>query len=124
MTETLHFHPAPDAGVGELSQVLQATLPLLSQLLEAVPARIVVLDVQERFVWAHHEFFKFTGMHPKQALGQPIGQPIGRIVGGHACASLRRARPPDQRRDRGLGGLDKPFSKTELLARVAALLTP
>ncbi|MFG6432558.1 PAS domain-containing hybrid sensor histidine kinase/response regulator [Roseateles sp. LYH14W] len=83
MTETLHFHPAPDAGVGELSQVLQATLPLLSQLLEAVPARVVVLDVEERFVWANHEFFKFTGLHPKQVLGQPIG----RIVGDNAYAS-------------------------------------
>jgi PAS domain S-box-containing protein len=83
MTEIIHFHPAPDAGVGELSQVLKATLPLLSQLLEAVPARVVVLDVEERFVWANHEFFKFTGLHPKQVLGQPIG----RIVGDNAYAS-------------------------------------
>ncbi|WP_457442798.1 PAS domain S-box protein [Roseateles sp. P5_E4] len=77
MTETLHFHPTPDAGVGELGSVLKATLPLLSQLLEAVPARVVVIDVAERFVWANHEFFKFTGLHPKQVLGQPIGRIIG-----------------------------------------------
>jgi len=88
MTETLHFHPAPDAGVGELGSVLQATLPLLSQLLEAVPARVVVIDVQERFVWANHEFFKFTGLHPKQVLTQPIG----RILGDAAYASYSAVR--------------------------------
>lgn len=77
MTETFHFHPTPDAGVGDLGGVLQATLPLLSQLLEAVPARVVVIDADERFVWANHEFFKFTGLHPKQVLGQPIGRIIG-----------------------------------------------
>src|SRR5262249_41349960 len=66
MTDDFDFHPAPDAGVGELGGVLQATLPLLSQLLEAVPARVVVIDVNERLVWANHEFFKFTGLHPKQ----------------------------------------------------------
>jgi PAS domain S-box-containing protein len=88
MTEIIHFHPAPDAGVGELSQVLKATLPLLSQLLEAVPARVVVLDVHERFVWANHEFFKFTGLHPKQVLGQPIG----RIVGDNAYSSYGSVR--------------------------------
>lgn len=77
MTETFHFHPAPDAGVGDLGGVLGATLPLLSQLLEAVPARVVVIDADERFVWANHEFFKFTGLHPKQVLGQPIGRIIG-----------------------------------------------
>ncbi|HEV6964958.1 PAS domain S-box protein [Roseateles sp.] len=77
MTETFHFHPAPDAGVGDLGSVLQATLPLLSQLLEAVPARVVVIDVEERFAWGNHEFFKFTGLHPKQVLGQPIGRIIG-----------------------------------------------
>lgn len=88
MTETLHFHPAPDAGVGELGSVLQATLPLLSQLLEAVPARVVVIDVNERFAWANHEFFKFTGLHAKQVLGQPIG----RILGDTAYASYSAVR--------------------------------
>ncbi len=88
MTETLHFHPAPDAGVGELGSVLQATLPLLSQLLEAVPARVVVIDVNERFAWANHEFFKFTGLHPKQVLTQPIG----RILGDAAYASYSAVR--------------------------------
>ncbi len=77
MTETFHFHPAPDAGVGDLGGVLLATQPLLSQLLEAVPARVVVIDADERFVWANHEFFKFTGLHSKQVLGQPIGRIIG-----------------------------------------------
>ena len=77
MTETFHFHPAPDAGVGDLGSVLQATLPLLSQLLEAVPARVVVIDADERFTWANHEFFKFTGLHPRQVLGQPIGRILG-----------------------------------------------
>jgi PAS domain S-box-containing protein len=88
MTETFHFHPAPDAGVGELGSVLKATLALLSQLLEAVPARVVVVDVQERFTWANHEFFKFTGLHPKQVLGQPIG----RIIGDAAYAGYNAVR--------------------------------
>jgi two-component system NtrC family sensor kinase len=88
MTETFHFHPAPDAGVGELGSVLKATLALLSQLLEAVPARVVVVDVEERFTWANHEFFKFTGLHPKQVLGQPIG----RIIGDAAYAGYNAVR--------------------------------
>lgn len=90
MTDDLHFHPAPDAGVGELGSVLQATLPLLSQLLEAVPARVVVIDVNERFVWANHEFFKFTRLHPKQVLTQPIGRILGDIA--YASYSAMRQR--------------------------------
>ena len=88
MTDDFQFHPAPDAGVGELGGVLQATLPLLSQLLEAVPARVVVIDVDERLVWANHEFFKFTRLHPKQVLTQPIG----RILGDAAYAGYRAVR--------------------------------
>lgn len=86
MTDDFHFHPAPDAGVGELGDVLRATLPLLIQLLEAVPARVVVIDVNERLVWANHEFFKFTGLHPKQVLTQPIGRILGEVAyeGYHA----------------------------------------
>ncbi len=89
MTEDIHFHPTPDAGVGELSSVLQATLPLLSQLLEAVPARVVVIDVNERLVWANQEFFRFTRLHPKQVLSQPIA----RIIGDAAYASYDSVRP-------------------------------
>lgn len=88
MTETFQFHPTPDAGVGDLGSVLQASLPLLSQVLEAVPARVVVIDAQERFSWANHEFFKFTGLHPKQVLGQPIG----RIIGDAAYAGYSAVR--------------------------------
>ncbi|WP_457420543.1 PAS domain S-box protein [Roseateles sp. P5_E7] len=89
MTDDIHFHPTPDAGVGELSAVLQATLPLLSQLLEAVPARVVVIDVDERLVWANQEFFRFTGLHPKQVLTQRIS----RIIGEAAYVSYRAVRP-------------------------------
>ena len=88
MTETYQFHPTPDAGAGHLGHVLQATLPLLAQLLEAVPARVVVLDAAERFAWANHEFFKFTGLHPKQVLDQPIG----RIIGDTAYAAYDAVR--------------------------------
>ncbi len=88
MTDDFLFHPAPDAGVGELGGVLKATLPLLGQLLEAVPARVVVIDVDERLVWANHEFFKFTGLHPKQVLTQPIG----RILGDTAYAGYTAVR--------------------------------
>ncbi|MFG6488161.1 PAS domain S-box protein [Roseateles sp. BYS78W] len=80
MTDDIHFHPTPDAGVGELSAVLKATLPLLTQLLEAVPARVVVIDVNERLVWANQEFFRFTKLHPKQVLTQPIGRIIGDVA--------------------------------------------
>lgn len=89
MTEdAFHFHPAPCAGAGDLSAVLQATLPLLTRVLEAVPARVVVLDVNEHLVWANHEFFRFTGLHPKQVLQQPIA----RIVGGRADSAYARVR--------------------------------
>ena len=88
MTETYHFHPTPDVGVGDLGSVLQASLPLLSQLLEAVPARVVVIDAAECFAWGNHEFFKFTGLHPQQVLGQPIG----RIIGDAAYAGYSAVR--------------------------------
>ncbi|MDR7333015.1 PAS domain S-box protein [Roseateles asaccharophilus] len=80
MTEAFQIHPAPEAGVGELSAVLQATLPLLTRVLDAVPARVVVLDVGEKLVWANHEFFKFTGLHPRQVLQQPIGRIVGDVA--------------------------------------------
>ena len=89
MTEdAFHFPPAPATGAGDLSAVVQATLPLLTRVLEAVPARVVVLDVNERLVWANHEFFKFTGLHPKQVLQQPIA----RIVGDQADSAYARVR--------------------------------
>ena len=88
MTDNVQFHPTPDAGVGDLSQVLQATLPLLSQLLEAVPARVVVVDANECLVWANQEFFCFSGLHPKQVLAQPIS----RIIGAAAYASYDAVR--------------------------------
>ncbi|RZJ13785.1 MAG: PAS domain S-box protein [Rubrivivax sp.] len=86
--DTFHFLAAPTDGAGELGTVLQATLPLLTRLLEAVPARVVVLDVNECVTWANQEFFKFTGLHPKQVLLQTIG----RVVGDKADAAYAKVR--------------------------------
>ncbi|MEO3692698.1 hybrid sensor histidine kinase/response regulator [Roseateles paludis] len=80
MTDAFKFHPTPDGGAGRLDGVLSATMQLLTQLLEAVPARVVVLDVNERLVWANNEFFKFTGLHPVQVLEQPIARIIGSMA--------------------------------------------
>ncbi|MFN3302905.1 MAG: PAS domain-containing protein [Roseateles sp.] len=92
MTEDIHFRPTPDGGVGDLGSVLRATLPLLSQLLEAVPARVVVIDVNERLVWANQEFFRFIRLHPKQVLTQPIARIIGETAyAGYAAVRSRLA---------------------------------
>ncbi|MBT9456642.1 MAG: PAS domain S-box protein [Burkholderiaceae bacterium] len=63
--------------MGELGLLGGGGLPLLRALLDAIPARVVVLDASECLVYANDEFFAFTGLHPKQVLGQAIGRVIG-----------------------------------------------
>lgn len=77
MTESLHLRPETVPGVGELGLLGTGGLPLLRALLDAIPARVVVLDADERLVYANDEFFAFTGLHPKQVLGQAIARVIG-----------------------------------------------
>ena len=72
-------------GAGDLSALAGGGLELLTALLGAIPARVVVLDAAEQLVYANHEFFAFTGLHPKQVLGQTIA----RIIGAEAYEAYR-----------------------------------
>ncbi|MBL8360096.1 MAG: PAS domain S-box protein [Rubrivivax sp.] len=73
----LHIDPPLPPGAGGLEGPLDATFVLLKSVLDAVPARAVVIDEQEVLVYANHEFFAFTKLHPKQVLGAPIARVIG-----------------------------------------------
>jgi PAS domain S-box-containing protein len=91
----LHLEPPPPAGAGSLELLLGAApADLLPRLLDAIPARVVVLDRDERLVYANHEFFVFTGLHPKQVLGVRIERIIG-------PAAYETYAPTRERTDRG-----------------------
>ncbi|MGA0609893.1 PAS domain S-box protein [Caldimonas sp. KR1-144] len=79
MTEPLNFEAPPPPGAGALDSLLhQADGDLLRAVLDALPARVIVLDREERCIYLNHEFFAFTGLHPKQVLGRHIADVIGR----------------------------------------------
>ncbi|MDM4764758.1 PAS domain S-box protein [Pelomonas sp. SE-A7] len=69
-------------GCGSLEALGQVTLPMLTALLDQVPARVVALDHEERLVYANDEFFRFTGLAPAQVLGQHIARIIGSAAYG------------------------------------------
>ncbi|MFN0185199.1 MAG: PAS domain S-box protein [Aquabacterium sp.] len=77
MPDLLPIEPAPPPGAGDLHLLGPDTTALLRTLLDMVPARVVVLDAAEQLVYANHEFFTFTRLHPKQVLGRTIAQIIG-----------------------------------------------
>ena len=77
MALPLNFEAPPAPGVGDLSALASLAPELLAPLLDAIPARVVVLDPNEKLVWANQHFFAFTRLHPKQVLGRHIAQIIG-----------------------------------------------
>ncbi len=94
MAEPLQFEPALPAGAGDLSALPAVDLALLRSLLDATPARVVVLDSNECLAYANDGFLSFTGLHPRQVLGRHIAQ----IIGDDAYATYA---PMRQRLDRG-----------------------
>jgi two-component system NtrC family sensor kinase len=77
MAEPLPFEPAAPAGADDLSGLPGADMALVRALLDATPARVIVLDPQEKLVYANDGFFAFTRLHPKQVLGRHVSQIIG-----------------------------------------------
>jgi len=79
MTEPLKFEAPPPPGAGALESLLHPDDDgaLLRAVLDALPARVMVLDRDERCVYVNHEFFTFTGLHAKQVLGRHIADVIG-----------------------------------------------
>jgi two-component system NtrC family sensor kinase len=99
MVEPLPLEPAAPAGVGELAGLLGGlsgdgpgnggeALDLVRALLDATPARVIVIDADERLSYANDGFFSFTKLHPKQVLGRHISQ----IIGNDAYASYGEVR--------------------------------
>ena len=72
MAKPLNFESTPPPGAGDIDQLLAGQPGLLRALLDQMPARVLVLDEQECIAYANHEFFVFTGLHPKQVLGKHI----------------------------------------------------
>jgi PAS domain S-box-containing protein len=77
MTEPLRFDTPALAGAGDLEGALREHPALLRAVLDATPARVVVLDVDDRCIYLNHEFFAFTKLHPKQVLGRHVSELIG-----------------------------------------------
>jgi len=77
MNEPFKLRLESNPSAGDLALLQDGGMPLLRMLLDAIPARVVVLDRHEQFVYGNHEFFAFTGLHPKQVLGQTIRRIIG-----------------------------------------------
>ncbi|MBI3368993.1 MAG: PAS domain S-box protein [Burkholderiales bacterium] len=73
----MSIEPGAAPGAGDLGALLDLTPALVQPLIDAIPARVVVLDADEILRYANHEFFAFTRLHPKQVLGRHIAQIIG-----------------------------------------------
>lgn len=80
----------PPPGAGELLALMDHAPQLLQAVLDAIPARVIVLDAGEHLVYANNGFFAFTQLHPKQVLGRHISQVIGEAT--HATYAPVRER--------------------------------
>ncbi len=94
MSIPLDFETPPPPGAGDIDELLGSAPSLARALLDEMPARVIVLDAAERCVYFNHEFFSFTGLHPKQVLGRHISE----IIGPDTYATYAPAR---ERLDRG-----------------------
>jgi PAS domain S-box-containing protein len=77
MSIPLQFEPTAPPGAGDVDRLFAGEAWLTRALLDQMPARVIVLDSEERIAYVNHEFFAFTGLHAKQVLGRHIGQVIG-----------------------------------------------
>ncbi|MFO1253555.1 MAG: PAS domain S-box protein, partial [Inhella sp.] len=77
MSPPIHPDPPLPLGQGNLSALLAVAPALLPALLDAIPARVVVLDPQECLTYGNPAFYAFTGLQPEVILGCPIRHVIG-----------------------------------------------
>jgi len=72
------FEIAPPASPGDLSDLFAENPAALKALFDGIPARVVVLNGEERLIFANYEFYRFSGLDAQVVIGAHIGQIIGR----------------------------------------------
>jgi len=82
--------PPLPLGQGDLSALLAVAPALLPALLDAIPARVVVLDPEERLSYGNPAFYAFTGLEPEHILGCPIRHVIGEQANAHYATVRER----------------------------------
>jgi PAS domain S-box-containing protein len=94
MAKPLQLEAAAPPGAGDLAGLLGGDLAhipeLVRALLDATPARVIVIGADEHLAYANDGFFSFTRLHPKQVLGRHIAEIIG-AEADDSCAPVRAA---------------------------------
>ncbi len=77
----LQFGAPP--GIGSLDCLLGDAGAVVRLLIDTIAGRVLVLDENDNFVYANHEFWAFTGITPAQLLGANVSKSaaFGRYVG-------------------------------------------
>ena len=90
MSPPIQPDPPLPLGQGDLSALLAVAPALLPALLDAIPARVVVLDPEERLSYGNPAFYAFTGLEPEHILGCPIRHVIGEQANAHYATVRER----------------------------------
>ncbi|MBN8505100.1 MAG: PAS domain S-box protein [Burkholderiales bacterium] len=83
------WHAADEApGAGTLALLEPMAARLLQPMLEAMPARVAVLDADDHILFANRAFMAFAGIKPEYLIGGRIDQ----LIGATAYAAYQPAR--------------------------------
>jgi len=78
LEEARRFEPLPSRSGSGATEALRLNEPaLLASLLDAVPARVVVVDRELRYVYVNSESLNFLGLPTAQVVGRPAVEVIG-----------------------------------------------
>ena len=83
MTKPSELHFGAPSGQGSIDCLLGDATSVVRALIDTIAGRVLVLDENDNFVYANHEFWTFTGIQPAQLLGANVSKSaaFGRYVG-------------------------------------------
>jgi PAS domain S-box-containing protein len=76
MSDPMRIDPVPTSSAGELSALAHASLESLRAILDDMPARVMLFDLEGFVLYVNHEFFKFTGLKAHQVIGRHAAEII------------------------------------------------
>jgi PAS domain S-box-containing protein len=76
MADSMHIEYGEVSSAGELSALSHTSLASLRAILDDMPARVMMFDLEGYVLYVNHEFFKFTRLKPEQVIGRHAAEII------------------------------------------------